>query len=103
MEDDRHTSPWPGARTPAPAGREDSDDSEATLSRNHATPPGARTDESALRGTLLDDRYRLAGCIGTGGMSQVYSGVHVKTGVRVAIKLIYVVMESEQAPPGGTP
>jgi serine/threonine-protein kinase len=81
MEDRRHTEPYKSAR---PSGAPAPVDIETTL--KHPLPRG-ETDER-LRGLSIDGRYQIGNCIGAGGMSRVYAGVHSQTGVRVAIKLI---------------
>lgn len=83
MEDRRHTEPW---RSAQPAGAAPIEDVEETI--KHARPPTRTDTDERLRGMSIDGRYRIGDCIGSGGMSRVYSGVHTGTGVRVAIKLI---------------
>lgn len=53
-------------------------------------PPnaGQDTSESAQVGTIIDDRYRLERRLGSGGMSHVYLGTHLRAGGKLAIKLI---------------
>ncbi len=85
MDKRRDTEPWTSARADK---RETSEDVEITLSRDR---PAAREDDASgdpLLGLLIDGRYRIEGCIGVGGMSRVYSGIHTMTGAPVAIKMI---------------
>lgn len=53
-------------------------------------PPSAGQDasDSAQTGTIIEDRYRLERRLGSGGMSQVYLGTHLRAGGKLAIKLI---------------
>ncbi len=44
--------------------------------------------ESMLVGTIIEDRYRLERRLGSGGMSHVYLGTHLRAGGKLAIKLI---------------
>ncbi|MBL9101085.1 MAG: serine/threonine protein kinase [Myxococcales bacterium] len=81
MEDRRHTEPYKSAR---PSGAPGPVDIETTI--KHPLPR-SEADER-LRGLSIDGRYQVGTCIGAGGMSRVYAGVHSQTGVRVAIKLI---------------
>src|SRR5690606_15700691 len=39
-------------------------------------------------GSVIDGRYRLEQVLGSGGMSTVYSGIHERTGGKLAIKLL---------------
>ena len=44
--------------------------------------------DDPLLGLVIDDRYRLERVLGSGGMSRVYQATHVRSGGRVAIKII---------------
>ncbi|MBA3546448.1 MAG: protein kinase [Nannocystis sp.] len=66
---------------------------------NQATPPAAHIpalvaqaptndQEDALLGLVIDDRYRLERVIGTGGMSRVYLGLHIRSLGKVAVKIV---------------
>lgn len=92
MEDRHHTEPWPSAR---PSGAVPSDDIEATI--QHPKPHPLNIADEQLRGLSIDGRYEIGDCIGAGGMSRVYVGVHTQTGVRVAIKLIDPALSREPA------
>jgi hypothetical protein len=50
-------------------------DDDLTIARTTATPPGASTDRTpsdVRHGEIVAGRYRLAGLLGRGGMSEVY-------------------------------
>lgn len=51
-------------------------------------PAGARKPYDSLFGIVIDGRYRIDSVMGSGGMAQVYAGTYLKTGVKVAIKMI---------------
>jgi len=40
-------------------------------------------------GTVLDDKYRITGHLGVGGMGSVYSATHLQLGKQVAIKVLH--------------
>ncbi len=92
MEDRHHTEPWPSAR---PSGAVPSGDIETTI--QHPKPHPLNIADEQLRGLSIDGRYEIGDCIGAGGMSRVYAGVHTQTGVRVAIKLIDPALSREPA------
>lgn len=48
----------------------------------------ANDQEDALLGLVIDDRYRLERVIGTGGMSRVYLGLHIRSVGKVAVKIV---------------
>jgi serine/threonine protein kinase len=67
--------------------------------RDQPTPPAAQMpaleakapandQEDALLGLVIDDRYRLERVIGTGGMSRVYLGLHIRSVGKVAVKIV---------------
>lgn len=87
MEDRRHTEPWQSAR-PSSASASEDIDTTAARTQPTPTPTPASTGDEQLRGLSIDGRYQIDTCVGVGGMSRVYSGHHMQTGVRVAIKLI---------------
>jgi len=47
----------------------------------------ARQDDPLI-GTVIDERYQLERLLGSGGMSRVYLGTHLRAGGKLAIKLI---------------
>jgi serine/threonine-protein kinase len=47
------------------------------------------TDPSARLGEIVDDRYRIAAHVATGGMATVYRAEHIRTGAAVAIKVLH--------------
>ena len=55
-----------------------------------ASPKQPATSDSTVMGTVIEDRYRLERLLGSGGMSRVYLGTHVRAGGKLAIKLIDV-------------
>ena len=56
---------------------------------NSAHSPAGRPPASdALQGSVIDGRYRIEQKLGSGGMAQVHLGIYLKTGVKVAIKLL---------------
>ncbi|HET9621991.1 MAG TPA: serine/threonine-protein kinase, partial [Kofleriaceae bacterium] len=54
-----------------------------------AASPLPSTDEQFAIGSVLDDRYRIDGVLGTGGMGRVYRAEHTKIGKPVAIKVLH--------------
>ena len=44
--------------------------------------------DDPLLGTIVEERYRLERLLGSGGMSRVYLGTHLRAGGKLAIKLI---------------
>lgn len=64
--------------------------------------PGPGTAVGAIDGdpviaTVIDGRYRIERLMGSGGMSRVYLGTSVKTGVQLAIKLIDLQLSGDPA------
>jgi hypothetical protein len=55
-----------------------------------ASPKQPATSDQTVMGTIIEDRYRLERLLGSGGMSRVYLGTHVRAGGKLAIKLIDV-------------
>jgi serine/threonine protein kinase len=55
-----------------------------------ASPKQPATSDNTVMGTVIEDRYRLERLLGSGGMSRVYLGTHVRAGGKLAIKLIDV-------------
>jgi len=93
MEDRHHTEPWPSAR---PSGASAASGDIEPTSR-HPRPHPLNIADEQLRGLSIEGRYEIGDCIGAGGMSRVYAGVHTQTGVRVAIKLIDPALSREPA------
>jgi tRNA A-37 threonylcarbamoyl transferase component Bud32 len=54
-----------------------------------AASPSPSTDEQLAIGSVVDDRYRIDGILGTGGMGRVYRAEHTKIGKAVAIKVLH--------------
>lgn len=46
-------------------------------------------EDSGIKGTLLDGRYRLGATIGSGGMSRIFEAEDLRLGRQVAIKLLH--------------
>ena len=68
-------SPKPSPKPPGPP-------------RRAPASAGQHSAESKLVGMIIEDRYRLERLLGSGGMSQVYLGTHLRAGGKLAIKLI---------------
>ncbi|MBL9104825.1 MAG: serine/threonine protein kinase [Myxococcales bacterium] len=47
-------------------------------------------------GSIIEDRYRLERLLGSGGMSRVYLGTHVRAGGKLAIKLVDLRLSHKQ-------
>ncbi|HEY0138676.1 MAG TPA: serine/threonine-protein kinase, partial [Nannocystis sp.] len=58
------------------------------LSRARPEAPAPSTWEESLIGRVLDQRYRIEGCIGAGGMGVVYKATHVIIDKPLAIKML---------------
>ena len=58
------------------------------LSRVRPEAPAPSTWEESLIGRVLDQRYRIEGCIGAGGMGVVYKATHVIIDKPLAIKML---------------
>jgi serine/threonine protein kinase len=94
MEDRRHTAPWPSA---PPSGAAITEDIATLATRAGAAHAPGAADDARLHGLSIDGRFRVESCIGAGGMARVYAGLHIQTGVRVAIKLIDPVLSQDPA------
>src|SRR5690606_15547153 len=71
-----------GARTPVPPSR------GAPPRPAGPSPQPPRPPTPIGPGSVIDGRYRLEQVLGSGGMSTVYSGIHERTGGKLAIKLL---------------
>lgn len=52
------------------------------------TPPAAIALDKTISGALLNDTYQLEERLGAGGMGVVYGARHIRTGVRLAVKVL---------------
>ena len=53
-----------------------------------AAQAARQASDDPLVGTIIEERYRLERLLGSGGMSRVYLGTHLRAGGKLAIKLI---------------
>jgi serine/threonine protein kinase len=86
LQDVSARTPIPGALAPA---------SSPPDVRAPGPPP--QPAEDARQGSVIDGRYRIEQKLGSGGMAQVYLGIYLKTGVKVAIKLLDSSLSSDMA------
>ena len=61
-----------------------------------ALPPAHDDSGVVAIGTLLAERYRIDGVLGTGGMGRVYHGEHTAIGKPVAIKVLHAALGKNQ-------
>ncbi|NNF41604.1 MAG: serine/threonine protein kinase [Phycisphaerales bacterium] len=90
---DRHC-PDPDVRTAVEALLRLDEDSEADYLRSPVARPDTEPDDAPLPETI--GRYRITGCIGTGGMGVVYEGAQESPHRAVAIKVMRAEMISER-------
>jgi serine/threonine-protein kinase len=87
-------APRPRAETtpaprPAPRNEPSKPDARPALAAKAAAAAATRAQqEDPLIGTVIEDRYQLERLLGSGGMSRVYLGTHLRAGGKLAIKLI---------------
>jgi predicted Ser/Thr protein kinase len=80
----RSPSPRPVTpRTPIGAGR------------TSTPPPGGAREPRFVPGTVLDERYRVVGLIGRGGMGEVYRADDLRVGQTVALKFLPETMQTD--------
>lgn len=51
--------------------------------------PDSTIQQDPLVGMVVDERYRVTGLLGAGGMGRVYAAEHVKLGTRFAVKVLH--------------
>jgi serine/threonine protein kinase len=78
-------APRPAPR-PEPAAK--SEAKPALAARAAAAAATRAAQDDPLIGTVIDERYQLERLLGSGGMSRVYLGTHLRAGGKLAIKLI---------------
>ncbi|WP_308917899.1 serine/threonine-protein kinase [Jannaschia sp. LMIT008] len=64
-------------------------DGDRTVVVTDGAGRGTPRDDGIVVGSVLNDNYRIDRRIGEGGMGEVYEGVHLFTGNRVAVKMIH--------------